>query len=123
MALLPPPARRGGETDPRIIGELPAGETRTVGQNKKAREYFKNNLERAMSWWRARHPGETWPVLPDSGERVHAGHPRPLKDGGHPLFIEPEVGMSSNTPHTTRPEGGGPTDQERWGAMRSDDED
>jgi hypothetical protein len=52
----------------------------------------------------------------ENGNPQWAEHPRPLKDGGDPLHIEPSKGADPNAPHSqVGPDG--LTDQQRWGAM------
>src|SRR5262249_28018768 len=88
--------------------ELPPGKTRSPEQNKKARNYFKNNKEKARNLWEQR-TGKRWPVIPDTNQPQWAEHPRPLKDGGHPLHVEPGEGPDPNKIHKE--------DHKRWGAM------
>ena len=111
---------RGGKreptTDPRIIGELPAGEARTTAELKKAREYFRNHIDEAKKRWETR-TGETWPPDPATGLDARASHPRALADGGDPMFVEPGFG-DSNTEHRVPNPETGKTDQERFGARR-----
>jgi hypothetical protein len=112
----PPPLRSGGVSDPRVIEALPPGHVRTPDENARARQYFENNEQRAISWWEQR-TGRTWPRDPETGEWAIAGHPRALGDGGHPLFVEPEFG-DPNRVHGRVPEGGELTDAQRFGARR-----
>ena len=62
-------------------------------------------------WWSDRNGGKPWPK-----DSVHDSHPRPLKDGGDPLFIEPSYD-SSIAPHMIPQPPDGLTDFQRWGAM------
>ena len=94
--------------------ELPPGETRTPEENKKARNYYKNNKDEARKRWENR-TGETWPT-DENGKPQWAEHPRPLKDGGDPLHVEPGEGPDPNAPHNV-PGPDGKTDAQKWGAQ------
>jgi len=86
----------------RVTQELPAGGMRTPAEVKQARNFFERNRDAARKWWEQR-TGQTWPK-----EAVHDSHPRALKDGGDPLFIEPSY-ENPWGPHI------GPGDFSRWG--------
>jgi RHS repeat-associated protein len=105
------PARQ--KTEPNL-GELPPGKGRTPEENAESRRFYRNNREEAMSRWEERE-GKSWPK-DENGNPQWAEHPRPLKDGGDPLHIEPGKGADPNTPHSqVGPDG--LTDHQRWGAM------
>jgi hypothetical protein len=95
----------------RVTQELPAGGMRTPAENEQARNFFERNREAARKWWSDRNGGK--PLPKDS---VHDSHPRPLKDGGDPLFIESSYD-SSIAPHMIPQPPDGLTDFQRWGAM------
>lgn len=111
---------RGGKrekiTDPRIIEELPPGEVRTPLELEKARQYFKNRKQEARRRWEQRN-GETWTVDPATGQPARASHPRPLADGGDPMFVEPAFG-DPNIEHMIPDPVTGETDQQRFGKRR-----
>jgi RHS repeat-associated protein len=91
----------------RATKELPPGERRTPEENKQARNHFKNNKDEAKRQYEER-TGEEWP-----SNATHAEHPRPLKEGGDPLHVEP--GFDGPTsPHMKVGEDG-LTDFQRWG--------
>ncbi|MBS0168375.1 MAG: DUF4157 domain-containing protein [Nitrospira sp.] len=116
-APVPPSLRRGGLTDPRIVDELPPGQRRTPEETEAAREFFRNNERRAISWWEQRN-GRIWPKDPETGEWAIAGHqPRALSDGEHPLRVEPEFG-DPNREGTRVRSGEEVSDAQRWGSMR-----
>jgi RHS repeat-associated protein len=101
------------KTEPNL-GELPPGKTRTPEENAEARRFYRNNREEAMRRWEERE-GKTWPT-DEHGNPQWAEHPRPLKDGGDPLHVEPGKGPDPNKPHNeVGPDG--LTDHQRWGAM------
>lgn len=92
----------------RVTKALPEGEVRTKAETQQARNFFKNNRQKAKEWWEQRE-GQEWPA-----NATHYEHPRPLADGGDPLFAEP--GFNGPTsPHNT-PGPDGLTDFQRWGA-------
>lgn len=70
----------------RVSRELPDGDIRTHDENEQARNFFERNRDAARKWWSNRNGGKEWPK-----ESVHDSHPRALKDGGDPLFIEPST--------------------------------
>jgi hypothetical protein len=111
---------RGGKRekiiDPRIIEELQPGEIRTPLELEKARQYFKNRKQEARKLWEQR-TGETWPLDPTTGKLARASHPRPLADGGDPMFVEPAFG-DPNTEHMIPDPVTGETDQQRFGKRR-----
>jgi pretoxin HINT domain-containing protein len=91
----------------RVTKELPAGQGRTSGEVKQARNFFERNRDAAQEWW-SKRTSEPWPK-----RATHAEHPRPLKDGGDPLYIEPGFEGPSR-PHMTKgPDG--LSDFQRWG--------
>jgi hypothetical protein len=94
-----------------VTGELPAGASRTTQEVGQARNFFERNREAAKQWWEQR-TGEKWPSDP-----THFEHPRPLKDGGDPLFVQPGYGGPNAAHQIPRPEYGGLTDAQRWGQM------
>jgi RHS repeat-associated protein len=100
----------------RVTGELPDGDVRTPEENEQARNFYKRYIDDARQWWSDRNGGQDWPTNPDTGAPQWAEHPRPLKDGGDPLFIEPGVGNNPNAPHMI-PGPDGLTDQQRWGGL------
>ena len=68
-----------------------------------------------MRRWEER-TGERWPTDPETSRPQWAEHPRPLKEGGDPLFVEPGKGPDPNAPHNVvGPDG--LTDAQRWGRM------
>lgn len=67
-----------------------------------------------MKKWEER-TGDDWPT-DENGRPQWAEHPRPLKDGGDPLHVEPGVGPDPNAPHMV-PGPDGLTDHQRYGAM------
>jgi hypothetical protein len=93
----------------RVTKEMPPGQMRTVEENAQARNYFERNREAAREWWEQR-TGREWPR-----NSTHDEHPRPLKDGGDPLFIEPGYG-GPTAPHMI-PGPDGLTDFQRWGRL------
>ncbi len=94
----------------RVTAALPPGSGRTPEENSQARNFFERNRDYARAWWSDRNGGEPWPR-----ESTHDEHPRPLKDGGDPLYIEPGYG-GPNAPHMI-PGPDGRTDFQRWGAL------
>ena len=94
----------------RVTGELPPGQVRTAAENAQARNFFKNNRAKAEKWWSDRNGGKPWPE-----NATHAEHPRPLADGGDPLFIEPGFDGPAS-PHMN-PGPDGLTDFQRWGRL------
>ena len=93
----------------RVTGELPPGAGRTKAELKQARNFFERNRDAARRWWEQR-TGRQWP-----GNATHYEHPRPLKDGGDPLFVKPGFN-GPNSPHMV-PGPDGLTDFQRWGQM------
>jgi Pretoxin HINT domain len=91
----------------RVTNELPPGQGRTPSEVKQARNFFERNRDAAQEWWSQR-TREPWP-----GSATHAEHPRPLKDGGDPLYIEPGFG-GPNRPHMGK-RTDGLSDFQRWG--------
>jgi hypothetical protein len=92
---------------PEVTDELPIGQMRTPGWVKQARNFFKRYRDAAKKWWEQR-TGRDWPA-----DATHMEHPRPIGNGGDPLFIEP--GYDGPTaPHMT-PGPDGLTDFQRWG--------
>lgn len=94
----------------RVTSELKAGDTRTPAENRQARSFFENHKQEAMDWWSGRNGNADWP-----GDATHAEHPRALKDGGDPLFVEPGYN-GPNAAHMI-PRSGGLTDAQRWGRL------
>jgi RHS repeat-associated protein len=92
---------------------LPSGTIRTSLQNAEARRYYRNHRLEAIKRWEQK-TGKKWPLV--NGRLKWAEHPRPLKQGGCPLDIEPGVGDDPNAPHMI-PGPDGLTDQQRWGAL------
>ena len=88
----------------RVTTELPAGEIRTPAENAQARNFFERNREAARKWWEER-TGQDWPK-----NATHDEHPRAVKEGGDPLFIEPGFEGSAK-PHMDA------GDFQRWGRM------
>lgn len=109
--------KRGGartkETNPRVIDELPEGQMRTPEELKKARQYFKNRKQKAREAWEKK-TGKKWPIDPETNRPVRASHIRPLKDGGHPLEVEPGGNWDPNFEHRVKDKKTGLTDQQRW---------
>src|SRR5262249_26716407 len=103
---------------PEIKSDLPArvtqalcpGQTRTPEELKQARNFFERNRDVARNWWEQR-TGRQWP-----SDSTHDEHPRPLKDGGDPLFIEPGYG-GPNAAHSIPKPPDGLTDAQRWGKL------
>jgi hypothetical protein len=100
----------------RVTEALPEGEIRTPQELEQARNFYKRNIEEARQWWEER-TGHQWPDNPSKpGAPQWAEHPRALKNGGDPLYIEPGVGPDPNAPHqVVGPDG--LTDSERFGRM------
>ncbi|MCC3513704.1 MAG: hypothetical protein JGK29_33360, partial [Microcoleus sp. PH2017_17_BER_D_A] len=92
----------------RVTKALPEGEVRTKSETQQARDFFKNNRQKAKEWWEQRE-GREWPT-----NATHYEHPRPLADGGDPLFAEP--GFNGPTSPHNVPGPDGLTDFQRWGA-------
>jgi RHS repeat-associated protein len=88
----------------RVTKELPVGEGRTTEECGQSRNFFERNRQAARDWWESR-TGKKWP-----SDSTHDEHPRPLKDGGDPLYVEPGSGGPS-TPHQSN------GDFQRWGKM------
>jgi RHS repeat-associated protein len=119
------PARVGNPNAPRPVIEtrlldevtkaLPEGVGRSAEVKAQGRNFYKRNIKEARQWWEQR-TGKDWP-LDAEGKPQWAEHPRALKDGGDPLFIEPGVGPDPNAPHTSAIGPDGLTDQQRWGKM------
>ena len=96
-----PRGSKGGRlTDPRVIDELPEGQSRTSAENERARQYYRNHRKAARARWEER-TGQKWPEDPSTGRPARGEHTRPLGDGGHPLEIEPGYG-DPNAPHIER---------------------
>ena len=106
----------GDYSDDNHKTELPEGQERTPEELSKARNYFKNNKQKAREMWEQR-TGQEWPV-DESGRPVRASHPRPLADGGHPLHVEPGINSNPNTEHIIPDPLTGKTDQQRYGGRR-----
>jgi len=94
----------------RVTKPLRKGEVRTPAEVKQARNFFKNHRDAARQWWEQR-TGEDWPE-----DAIHDAHPRPIKDGGDPLFIEPSYKAPWADHMVPRPPDG-LTDAQRWGKM------
>jgi hypothetical protein len=88
----------------RVTEELPDGEVPTVAENNQARAFFESHRAKARKWWEDR-TGQQWP----SGTS-HDEHPRAIKNGGDPLYIEPGFGGSAQ-PHMD-------SDFKFWGGLR-----
>lgn len=82
---------------------------RTPAEVKQARNFFERNRDAAKKWYEQR-TGKAWP-----DDATHFEHPRPLKDGGDPLFVEPGFN-GPNGPHMI-PGPDGLTDFQRWGRL------
>ena len=95
----------------RVTQELPAGEMRTPAEVAQARNFFERNREVARKWWSERNGGKPWPA-----DSVHDSHPRSLKGGGDPLFIEPSYDSPIH-PHMIPQPPDGLTDFQRWGRL------
>ena len=93
----------------RVTGELPQGAMRRPAEVKQARNFFKRNRDAARQWWEQR-TGQQWP-----DNATHYEHPRAIKDGGDPLFVEPGFD-GPNAPHMV-PGPDGLTDFQRWGQL------
>ena len=93
----------------RVTQKLPAGEMRTPAEVKQARNFFERNRDAAKQWDEQR-TGKTWP-----DDATHFEHPRPIKDGGHPLFVEPGYGGTIARHMIPGPDG--ITDCQRWGRL------
>lgn len=91
--------------------ELPPGQRRTPAENKQARNYFKNNKQKARDAYTHR-TGKEWPV-DGAGNPWPAEHVRPLKEGGDPMVVEPR--NPATDPHSI-PGADGLTDYQRWGS-------
>jgi len=89
------------------------GAERTAAENKKARNFFKNNKGKAKREWEKRS-GKEWPK-DASGKDWPAHHDPSLKSGGDPLQIEPQNPLGPD-PHNI-PGADGKTDYQRWGAL------
>jgi RHS repeat-associated protein len=105
------PARQATEAN---LRELPPGRARTPEENAAARQFYRNNRIEAMRRWEER-TGKEWPT-DAQGNPWWAEHPRPLKEGGDPLHVEPGAGPDPNAIHNI-PGPDGLTDAQRWGAM------
>ena len=88
----------------RVTKELPEGEMRTAEEKSQARNFFERNKDEARGWWENR-TGQEWPA-----NSTHHEHPRALKDGGDPLYVEPGFDGPAQ-PHM------GPGDFRQWGAL------
>lgn len=106
------PARQA--LDPNLR-ELSPGVNRSPAENAEARAFYRNNRSEAIRRYQVRE-GKEWP--PDeSGRRERwAEHPRPLANGGDPLYVVPGEGPDPNARHCI-PGPDGLTDHQRWGAM------
>jgi len=76
----------------RVTKALPQGEMRTPKEVKRARNFYERNIRAARDWYE-RRTGDPWGRNLDGGPQW-SEHPRALKDGGDPLYIEPGVGQS-----------------------------
>jgi hypothetical protein len=94
----------------RVTRELPPGEMRTPAENARARNFFERHRDAARRWWEERTSRE-WPT-----DSTHDEHPRPLKDGGDPLYVEPGYG-GPNAEHSIPRPPDGLTDAQRWGRI------
>jgi hypothetical protein len=104
-----PVVKNPAGSDPKVTHELPLGQERTVPENGSTRKYFENHKDKAKEWWQERW-GRQWPE-----DATHAEHPRAIKEGGDPLFIEPGFG-GAQKPHTVVGSDG-LTDAQRWGIV------
>jgi RHS repeat-associated protein len=95
----------------RVTKELPAGQLRTPDEVKQARNFFERNKDAAKKYYTDR-TGKQWPK-----EATHCEHPRAIKDGGDPLFVEPGFGGPNARHQIPRTEYGGLTDAQRWGKL------
>jgi RHS repeat-associated protein len=93
-------------------GNKKATKKRTSEENKKARNKFKNNKEKAKRAWEDRE-GQDWPV-DENGQDWPAHHEPPLKEGGDPMDVIPQD-PGGPDPHNI-PGPDGLTDYQRWGA-------
>ena len=91
----------------RVTKELPHGQRRTVEENAEARKFFENHREAAIDWYEKRTRSEWTPGS-------FAEHPRPLKEGGDPLFVIPGLGTPA-APHMIPRPPDGLSDFQRWG--------
>jgi hypothetical protein len=117
------PAKRPATTgpkpseNPRIVGELPPGEMRTVEEVEQTRNWFKNNKQQLREEWEKRN-GRPWPTDPATGMPARASHePRSLAKGGDPRVFEPRFG-SPNTEHMIPDPETGLTEQQVFGGRR-----
>lgn len=92
---------------PEVTDELPIGQMRSPGWVKQARNFFKRHRDAAKSWWEQR-TGRDWPA-----DATHVEHPRPIGNGGDPLFIEAGYNGPTEPQMTLGPDG--LTDFQRWG--------
>lgn len=99
---------RTSKLSDRVTKELSPGDRRTPKETRQARNYFKNNKEEAKRR-REERTGEEWPE-----DATHMEHPRSLKEGGDPLYVEP--GFDGPTSPHMVPGPDGKTDFQRWGA-------
>ncbi len=103
--------RTGKNLDPAIISGI--NRPRTPAENELARQYYRNNKDYARELWE-RRTGQSWPT-DKNGKFLPGEHTPPLKEGGHPLRVEPNF-TNANAPHMIiGPDG--LTDHQRWGAQ------
>ena len=107
----PRPTIRSRIGNKRVTEALPEGQTRTPAENSQARKFYSNHRDKAIRWWEER-TGQSWPTDPATGRQARCEHPRPLADGGDPLYVEPGFG-DPNAPHMAQ------GDPNRWGARRT----
>ncbi|MCB9933080.1 MAG: hypothetical protein H6841_06640 [Planctomycetes bacterium] len=91
----------------RVTKPLPEGQIRTPKEVRQARNFFKRHRAAAEDWYRHR-TGAPYPI-----NATHAVHPRPIKNGGDPLYIEP--GIDGPAPPHMRKGPDGLSDFQRWG--------
>jgi hypothetical protein len=94
----------------RVTHELPPGQIRTPQETAQARNFFERNREAGIRWWSDRNAGAVWPE-----DATHVEHPRAIKNGGDPLFIEPGYG-GPGASHMV-PGADGLSDFQRWGRL------
>jgi RHS repeat-associated protein len=94
----------------RITKALPPGQSRTPSEVEQSRNFFERNRPTARDWWQRRN-GKQWP-----SDSTHDEHPRALKDGGDPLYIEPGYD-GPNRPHQDNIGPDGLNDFQRWGRL------
>lgn len=81
------------------------------GVNRKIVRGKEKKWTSAKEGWEQR-TGLEWP-----SDATHYEHPRALKDGGDPLYVEPGYGGPNAEHQIPRPEYDGLTDAQRWGQM------